>query len=139
CSITARRPGPARIATPLPGAPRGKVEFTSAPWVTSGSSPASLTPPARASSSPCRSVARANDGRRPFGRRTSTGSGKCPVTSAVYAAVVAAVAHAPVVQPYRSSVTRSTRSHDQLSHTLARPGQALGHTVGSWTVSLHGC
>ena len=46
--VTVPTPGPARNATPLPGAPSRTVEWTSARWVTSGSSPASLTTPARA-------------------------------------------------------------------------------------------
>jgi uncharacterized membrane protein YedE/YeeE len=35
----------------------------------------------------------------PFGNTISTGSGNTPVHNAVYAALVAAVAQAPVVQP----------------------------------------
>ena len=57
--------------------------------------------PARANPSPSSSVASANEGRRPFGSSMATGSGNSPVTSAVYAARVAAVAQAPVVQPRR--------------------------------------
>ncbi len=46
--VTVPTPSPARKMTPLPGAPRRTVARTSAPCVTSGSSPASLTMPARA-------------------------------------------------------------------------------------------
>ena len=99
--VTVPTPGPARNSTPHPGAPSRTVEWTSARWVTSGSSPASLTIPARAKPAPSSSVASANDGRRPFGSSMVTGSGNSPVSSAVYAARVAAVAHAPVVQPRR--------------------------------------
>src|SRR5699024_7702875 len=74
----------------------------SAPWVTSGSSPASLTTPALAESFPSRCVANAKLGRLPLGRLISTGSGNSPLSSAVYAAVAAAVAQAPVVQPRRN-------------------------------------
>ncbi len=97
--VTVPTPGPARNTTPLPGSPRVTVTRIRAPWVTSGSSPASLITPAVADSAPSSSVARANAGRWPFGNTIVTGSGNAPVSSAVYAAVVAAVAQAPVVQP----------------------------------------
>jgi hypothetical protein len=45
------------------------------------------------------SRASAKDGVSPFGNVMETGSGKRPVSSAVSAALVAAVAQAPVVQP----------------------------------------
>ena len=50
--VTMPTPGPASNVTPAPGAPRRTVALTSAPWVTSGSSPASLTMPAVAKPSP---------------------------------------------------------------------------------------
>ena len=102
--VTVPTPGPARNVTPAPGAPYRTVARTSAPWVTSGSSPASLTTPAIANPSPSSSTASANAGLRSFGSRIPTGSGNSPVSNAVYAAVLAAVAHAPVVQPYRRPV-----------------------------------
>ncbi len=46
--VTVPTPSPAVKRTPAPGAPLRTVATTSAPWVTSGSSPASLTMPARA-------------------------------------------------------------------------------------------
>ncbi len=52
--VTVPTPSPARKVTPLPGAPRRTVARISAPWVTSGSSPASLTTPAVAAPSPGR-------------------------------------------------------------------------------------
>ncbi len=96
-------PSPAQNVMPVSGAADRTVEMISAPWVTSGSSPASLTMPARAQPSPVSSSARANAGCSPFGKVIVTGSGKRPVSSAVSAARVAAVAHAPVVHPLRSA------------------------------------
>ncbi len=64
-------------------AARRTVARISAPWVTSGSSPASLTTPAVAVPSPSDVVASAKAGRCPRGRVTSTGSGNSPVSSAV--------------------------------------------------------
>ena len=58
------------------------VATISAPWVTSGSSPASFTTPAMAA--PCGNralCASANATRTPDGSAISTGSGKRPVTS----------------------------------------------------------
>ncbi len=48
--VTVPTPAPARNATPPPGSPRRTVARMRAPWVTSGSSPASLTTPAVAQS-----------------------------------------------------------------------------------------
>jgi len=69
------------------------------PCVTSGSSPASLTIPARAHPTPSSSRASGKEGISPLGRRIDTGSGKLPVCNAANAAFTVAVAHAPVVQP----------------------------------------
>jgi hypothetical protein len=98
---------PARVIVPTPGpalkrmpSPPGRtVAMTVQPWVTSGSSPASLTIPARAQPAPRSASASGKCGTSPFGRVMLTGSGKRPVSNAAQAALVAAVAHAPVVQP----------------------------------------
>ncbi len=99
--VTVPTPGPARKVTPLPAAPLQTVETIMAPWVTSGSSPASLTIPARAHPGPVSWQASAKAGREPFGKVTGTGSGNWLLTSASIAARVAAAAHVPVVQPRR--------------------------------------
>jgi hypothetical protein len=80
--VTMPTPSPARKMTPLPGIPRRTVARMRAPWVTSGSSPASLTTPAVAESAPKRVTASAKLGRSPWGSVTSTGSGNAPVSSA---------------------------------------------------------
>ena len=80
--VTMPTPSPARKITPLPGIPRRTVARMRAPWVTSGSSPASLTTPAVAESVPMRVIASAKLGRSPWGSVTSTGSGNAPVSSA---------------------------------------------------------
>jgi hypothetical protein len=102
--VTVPTPGPARNVTPKPAAPRLTVDTISAPCVTSGSSPASLTIPARAQPSPRSSSASGNAGVSPFGRTIDTGSGNSPPSNAAYAAFVAAVAHAPVVHPRFNSL-----------------------------------
>ena len=51
----------------------------------------------------------AKAGVSPLGRTMETGSGNLPVSSAVMAALAAAVAHAPVVQPRRSGVSGLAR------------------------------
>ena len=76
--VTVPTPSPARKLTPLPRAARRTVARISAPWVTSGSSPASLTTPAVAVPSPSDVVASAKAGCCPRGRVTSTGSGNSP-------------------------------------------------------------
>lgn len=96
-------PSPALNTSPAPGAAGRTVTTISAPWVTSGSSPASFTTPARAQPSPASCSASAKAGRWPPGSRISTGSGKTPVRSAWPAARAAAVAQAPVVQPRRNA------------------------------------
>ena len=81
--VTMPTPSPARNTTPLPASPRLTVAMISAPWVTSGSSPASLITPAAHSSAPRASQARAKAGVSPPGRRMVTGSGNSPVSRAV--------------------------------------------------------
>ena len=100
--VTVPTPSPARKLTPAPGGPKVTATRTSARWVTSGSSPASLTIPAVARPSASSATANGKLGRSPRGRVMVTGSGKRPVSNASYAAWVAAVAHAPVLQPLLS-------------------------------------
>ena len=97
--VTVPTPSPARNVTPEPAGPASTRATTSAPCVTSGSSPASLTMPASAQPAPAASRASAKAGISPRGKVMVMGSGKRPVTRAVSAALVAAVAQAPVVQP----------------------------------------
>src|SRR5947209_11255984 len=99
--VTMPTPSPALKTIPLPAGRSRTVAMTSAPCVTSGSSPASFTIPARAKSSPRSCMASAKLGLPPRGNATDTGSGKSPVTSASKAARAAAVAQVPVVQPRR--------------------------------------
>ncbi len=99
--VTVPTPSPAAKRTPEPAGPHITVQRMRAPWVTSGSSPASLMTAAVALS-PARSCsARAKSARKPRGRRIVTGSGNPPPSRASNAAFAAAVAHAPVVQPRR--------------------------------------
>ena len=74
--VTVPIPSPARNVTPDPGGPCETRAMTSAPCVTSGSSPASLMMPARANPSPSSSKASAKDGRAPPGRVMATDVGK---------------------------------------------------------------
>ena len=97
--VTIPTPSPAKKRTPAPEGPNRTEERMSAPWVTSGSSPASLMIPASAKSSSRRSQSSANEGVCPLGSLIDTGSGKREETKAQRAALVAAVAQAPVVQP----------------------------------------
>jgi len=78
--VTVPTPAPARKTRPVPGAPGFIVLTTRAPCVTSGSSPASLTMPARAPPASRSASARAKLGLRPPGRRIETGSGNVPVS-----------------------------------------------------------
>ena len=75
-------PAPARKVTPLPAGPRLTVARTNAPWVTSGSSPASLTTAAVAEPVARLVSASAKATRSPRGSVTSTGSGNAPPNSA---------------------------------------------------------
>ena len=104
--VTIPTPSPAENMMPEPGSNGTTWAITVAPWVQSGSSPASLTIPANAPESLSDSKQSGKWGVSPLGRDMLTGSGNSPVTSAVSAALVAAVAHAPVVQPRRSSPFR---------------------------------
>ncbi len=107
------RPSPGRVTRPTPSPPsmrrpgsgsRKTRAVRWAPWVTSGSSPASFTTTASASPSPSRQLATANVTRRPpAGRPTSTRSCARPLTSAAAAALAAAAAQVPVVHPDRRS------------------------------------
>ena len=81
--VTVPTPGPAAKRTPLPAGSSRTSARTSAPCVTSGSSPASLTTPALATPSPARCSARAKLGVAPFGSAIATGSGKPPSSKAV--------------------------------------------------------
>ena len=101
--VTVPTPTPARKRNPLPGGSGRRVTTISAPWVTSGSSPASLMTEAVAlpPSSARAWRLRAKAGVSPRGSTISTGSGKAPVRRAVRQARAAAVAQAPVVQPLR--------------------------------------
>ena len=83
--VTMPTPSPARKVTPPPGAPRRTVARISAPWVTSGSSPASLTTPAVAAPvAGLAVVARAKAGRCPRGKRHLHRIGKFPGQAARY-------------------------------------------------------
>ena len=97
--VTVPTPSPARKTTP----PREAATRTriSAPCVTSGSSPASLTTPASAQPGPVAAWLTAKRGASPRGSRIVTASGTPPPHSPSSAARQAAVAQAPVVQPRR--------------------------------------
>src|SRR5471032_3235381 len=77
-------------------------EKSSAPWVTSGSSPASLIVPASAPSSVRRQNSRRICTRLPLGKTISTASAAAPLSSRRAAARLVAVAQLPVVRPLRS-------------------------------------
>src|SRR5918999_57611 len=107
-------PRPGFVTTPTPS-PRSRSNPLSslhetravrcAPWVTSGSSPASLTTTASAQDPPTSQRSTSKETRRssPFlGSLTSTLSCGSPVSSAAAAALAAAAAHVPVVQPVLS-------------------------------------
>ena len=102
------------------GSVQRTVARTRQPCVTSGSSPASLIDRRRA---PHRRRAPARPGRSrplpPRGRRIVTGSAKPWPASAPKAALAAAVAQAPVVQPRRSA-----RRRPPLIADCPRPGRA---------------
>ena len=99
------RPGRVTVPTPSPAAkprPGSARAITRQPWVTSGSSPASLTTPASAQPSPEARCASAKRGVSPRGSAMVTASGNAPPQRRSSAAASAAVAQAPVVQPRRS-------------------------------------
>ena len=129
--VTIPTPGPAWKRMPSP--PSRTVATTMQPWVTSGSSPASLMIPARAQPSPSSSSASGKLGVSPLGRVIVTGSGKVPVRNAANAAFTAAVAHAPVVQPRLNSPS----GFSNRIGPLYKAGMALGPTkrIGDWVNS----
>ena len=123
------RPGLVTMPTPTPpsssrpGSPRQRtVAVSRAPWVTSGSSPASLTTTAIAWLSLRVHSSTGKLTRWPDGRPTSTVWGISPVSSAVVAALAAADAQVPVVQPVRSAFFR----------TFAVRGRSGSRSSGSW-------
>ena len=81
--VTMPTPSPARNTIPASGGAGRTQDSTSAPWVTSGSSPASLRTPARPWPRASSATTRGKAGASPPGSVTETGSGKRPVTSAV--------------------------------------------------------
>ena len=81
--VTVPTPSPARKTIPAPAGAGLTQDSTSAPWVTSGSSPASLRTPARPWPAPRSASTSGKEGASPPGSVTETGSGKRPVTSAV--------------------------------------------------------
>src|SRR5215211_2742230 len=108
------RPRPGLVTTPTPSPPSNSSPGSSlnetravrcAPCVTSGSSPASFTTTASAHVSPTSHLSTSKDTRRslPFlGSLTSTVSCGSPVSRAFAAALAAAAAQVPVVQPVLS-------------------------------------
>src|SRR5579875_2064169 len=114
--VTTPTPGPRRNSTRPSG--RNRTELTRrAPWVQSGSSPASLTTAAVARSSPSSQEARENVTSWPPGRRTAAVRWIAPSTRARSAPTVAA--------PGASAATPRTRSRDLPPR--GDPGQELGH------------
>ncbi len=112
-SVTRPTPGPAWSSTVPAGAPVGSqaaVTVTCAPWVTSGSSPASLTTAARPGKPgrPASVSVTPKLTRRPSGSPTSTSAGGVRESKPTTAALAAAEAHVPVVQPVRSPFARAT-------------------------------
>ncbi len=101
------RPKPGRVIVPTPGPARSSEDLSPclhdtdavmrAPWVQSGSSPASFTTTHVVG--PSASTAKVT--RAPPGSATSTSGGGRPVASAMAAALAAAEAQVPVVQPVR--------------------------------------
>ena len=94
-------PTPSPATKTMPPALACTRTIINAPWVTSGSSPASLVIPASAQPSPQSICATANVGVSPLGSLICTVSGNAPPQKRINAALVAAVAQAPVVQPRR--------------------------------------
>ena len=97
--VTVPTPGPARKRTPEPDGAGCRRARTMAPWVASGSSPASFRTPTQSPVS-----ASGKEAFRPRGRSIATGSGSRPVSRRSQAARAAAAAQAPVVQPRLNSV-----------------------------------
>ena len=100
--VTMPTPVPPRTSMPPPPERRLTSAVSRAPWVTSGSSPASLTLTARARSPSVQPSSMAKVTRWPLGSRHSTRPGTCPDTRPRTAAVAAAAALAPVVKPVRA-------------------------------------
>src|SRR5215213_2256447 len=99
-------PTPSPLSSSSPGSSRHETRAVRcAPSVTSGSSPASLTTTASAQEPPSSHLATSNSTRRspPLpGSFTSTRACGSPLTSVFVAALAAAAAQAPVVQPVLS-------------------------------------
>jgi hypothetical protein len=100
--VTVPTPSPAWNRMPEPGGAGATRVRIVARWVTSGSSPASLMTAASAQPGPVAVSAISKEGVSPRGRVMVTLGGKPPPRSARTAALAAAVAQAPVVQPERS-------------------------------------
>src|SRR5215213_5127015 len=102
--VTAPTPSP--LSSSSPGSSRHETRAVRcAPSVTSGSSPASLTTTASAQEPPSSHLATSNSTRRSAplpGSFTSTRACGSPSTSVFVAALAAAAAQAPVVQPVLS-------------------------------------
>ena len=123
-------PRPGRVTVPTPSPPRrsspgsrdqATVAVTRAPWVTSGSSPASFTTTAEAQPSPVRGSSTANRWSKPAGRGMVTSSTGSPSSRWVHAARVAAAAQAPVVKPLRSPRRRRGAGEYPSSSAAAFP------------------
>ena len=143
--VTVPTPSPARKVIPLPGAPARTVARTSAPWVTSGSSPASLTMPAMAEPSPSVVVARAKRGALPArqghsrrGReragekrrvsRLGGGRGAGPGRPAI-AEGAFWHGHAPAIVRSGVSVTAGCLAHDRARPHRFGPRSGAGKTT----------
>src|SRR5690606_18525819 len=101
--------------------------MTSAPCVTSGSSPASLMIPASAYPAPAASWASAKAGCWPPGSVMVTGSANVPSSSAASADFVAAVAQAPVVQPRLSGLPSGRGASEGFMVAFLTPAQEQMH------------
>jgi hypothetical protein len=148
------RPSPSRVTVPTPVPPRSTtspserqatVTVRCAPWVTSGSSPASLTTTAVAATGSTGAPSTttectANVCRSPEGNAMSTVAGAVPSRSAVTAALAAADEHAPVVNPVRSArpVTAAAPSPADGQHQH-RAEVAHGIDLGQRDHLLVGC
>ena len=108
------RPRPALVTVPTPTPARKTTSSAGrtvtvrwAPWVTSGSSPASLTTTAVAASSHRSAESTSKVCRLPEGKPISTVAGVVPSRSSSAAALAAAAEHAPVVNPVRKAFCRT--------------------------------